>query len=237
MNSKSETGHARNVANFENEISFCAAYGTAYNPSKESLKLESLNALLIRARASLSEVTGAKTRLDLAVNERQTLFNPLKPLSTRIINALQATDTSRQTIDDAKSINKKLQGKRSTTQPPADEEKRVISASQQSYDSLTDNFSKLINLISSEPAYTPNEEELKVETLHTLLKELHTANTNVINAYTVYSNALISRDSTLYADETGLVHTATSVKKYVKSLFGTNSPQYKQLSKLIFKQS
>jgi uncharacterized protein YPO0396 len=155
-------------------------------------------------------------------------------LSTRIINALEATDASKQTIDDAKSINRKIQGGRSSSKPAEDEEKRTISTSQQSYDNLVENFSKLADLVASELSYTPNEEELKVETLNTYVHKLHTANTVVINANTVYSNSMISRNETLYAENTGLVDTALSVKKYVKSVFGASSPQYKQISKLEF---
>jgi len=39
MTSTTETGHAKNVANFESLISICTGYGTAYNASKENLKL------------------------------------------------------------------------------------------------------------------------------------------------------------------------------------------------------
>ena len=234
MSSNSEKGHAKNVANFETEISFCTAYGTAYNPSKESLKLEALNSLLFQSRTSLSEVINAKNLLDLAINERQIAFSTLKPTSTRIMNALGATDASKQTIDDAKSINNKIQGKRVSAKPTEGEEKKTISTSQQSYDSLVDNFSKLIDLIASEPSYTPNETELQVRTLATYVRQLHTANTNVINANTVYSNTMISRDNTMYSNDTGLVDIALNVKKYVKSVFGATSPQYKQVSKLEF---
>lgn len=236
MTSTSETGHAKNVANFETEISFCTAYGTAYNPSKESLKLEALNALLTQSRTSNSEVTDAKNQLDLTINQRQIKFNPLKPTATRIISALEVTDAYRQTIDDAKSINNKIQGRRSTAKPKEGEEVRTISTSQQSYDSLLDNFLKLIDLVASEPSYTPNETELQVASLQAYAQELQTSNTNVINANTAYSNTLISRDNTLYADDTGLVDTALDVKKYVKSVFGVTSPQYKQISKITFRK-
>jgi hypothetical protein len=37
-----ETGHAKNVANFQNLIVFVKAYGTTYNPSKEALKVPQL---------------------------------------------------------------------------------------------------------------------------------------------------------------------------------------------------
>lgn len=39
MTSTSETGHAKNVANFDDLVSFVTGYGTAYNPSKASIKL------------------------------------------------------------------------------------------------------------------------------------------------------------------------------------------------------
>ncbi len=38
-----ETGHAKNVANFEDFISFITGYGAAYNPTKVPIKLLSLN--------------------------------------------------------------------------------------------------------------------------------------------------------------------------------------------------
>lgn len=37
-----ETGHAKNVANFQDLISFCEGYGATYNPSKEALKIPQL---------------------------------------------------------------------------------------------------------------------------------------------------------------------------------------------------
>ncbi len=234
MASTSEKRHAKNVANFATEISFCTAYSTAYNPSKESLKLDALNNLLSKSEDSLNDVTNAKNRYSLAVNERQIAFTKLKPTATRIINALGATDASDQTIADAKTINKKIQGGRSTAKPSQNEEKKTISTSQQSYDSLVENFSKLIDHVNAKPSYAPNETDLSVTSLQTCLSELRNANMKAIYTYTTYSNAMISRDVILYADKTGLVDMALEVKKYVKSVFGATSPQYKQLSGLEF---
>lgn len=234
MSSKSETGHANNAANFETIISFCTAYGESYKPNRESLKLDSLNDLLTKSRNSLNEVTTAKNQYDLIVNERQIAFAKLRTTSTRIVNALDATDASDEAVADAKSINKKIQGKRVSEKPGESEETKTISTSQQSYDSLVVNYSKLIDLISAEPSYAPNEPELITGTLTTYMFELRGANTKVINAYTVYSNAMIARDKVLYAKDTGLVDTAFEVKKYVKSVFGAASPEYKQISGLGF---
>jgi len=46
MASTSETGHAKNVANFEVLISFCSGYGASYSPSKNALKIPQLQTTL-----------------------------------------------------------------------------------------------------------------------------------------------------------------------------------------------
>ncbi len=42
MASTTETGHAKNVATFEDLISFCTGYGATHNPSKAALKRPAL---------------------------------------------------------------------------------------------------------------------------------------------------------------------------------------------------
>ncbi len=250
MASTSETGHAKNVANFEDLISFCTGYGATYNPSKAAIQIASLNTLRTNAQGSITGVNSSKTAFTNATNARQTGFDPLKKLCTKIVNALDATDATDKLVKDAKTINNKIQGKRSgdKTKPPPTPfppmppmptptpEDKSISVSQQSYDSLIENFDKLIQLVSSEPTYTPNETDLQVSTLTTSLGNLKTTNTAVINAYTNYSNSRITRNSILYAATSGLVDIAGDVKKYVKSVFGATSPQFKQVSKLEFKK-
>ena len=237
--SVSEVGHAKNVANFADLISYCTAYGTTYNPSKAALQLTALNTLLTSAQTELANVTTAKNAFDTVTGDRQLTFEPLKPLATKVFNYLSVTDAISEIIADAKTINNKLQGKRTGTtaeNPPTEGENQnnTVSVSRQSYDMLTENFSALIDLVSSVPSYTPNETELTTTSLTAYLRELQTANTNVINAEVAYSNARISRNSVLYSENTGLVDIASDVKKYVKAIFGATSPQYKQISGIKF---
>jgi len=243
MASTSETGHAKNVANFEDLISFCNGYGSTYNPSKAILQIPNLTTLHSNAQVSIAKVNTAKTAFINATNARQAAFEPLKKLCTRIVNALDATDATDKLVKDAKTINNKIQGKRSGEKPKPKTiseneaaEDKSISVSQQSFDSLIENFSKLIELVSSEPTYTPNETELQISSLQTKLGDLKTTNTAVVNSYTNYSNSRITRNSILYGQTTGLVDIALEVKKYVKSVFGATSPQFKQVSKLEFKR-
>jgi hypothetical protein len=246
MASTTETGHAKNVANFESLISICTGYGTAYNPSKEDLKLTALDVIFTSSRSALQTVKTAKTAYDNACNAREIAFVPLKKLCTRVVNALEATDATLQTVNDAKTINHKIQGKSSnsskksattTTDTAATATgTKTISVSQQSFDSLVDNFEKLIVAVTAEKSYSPNEADLQVTTLNATLTRLKTLNTDAINATTPYDNAMIERDNILYQTDTGLIDIALNVKKYVKSVFGATNPQYKQISGLEFRK-
>ena len=233
-----ETGHAKNVANFEDLLSFVTGYGATYNPTKAAIKLANLTTLFTQAKTDVSNVTAKSVAFNNATNARALLFDPLRPLSTRLVNAFSATDATTEMIKDAKTINRKLQGKRAKEVPtptdPAAPVPNTMSASQQSYDQLIEHFTKFIELLKTEPTYTPNETDLKTATLTTQLSALKTANTNVSNAYTAVSNARISRDKTLYKTNTGLYDIAAAVKNYVKSLYGASAPEYKQISKIKF---
>ena len=242
-----ETGHSKNVANFEEVNSVCTGFGAAYNPSKLSIKIPAMTAMLTTGKNVLQVVKVAKTAFDNATNAREIFFAPIQKFCTRLINALKATDASQQLIDDAITVNHKIQGVRAkkiieepasdnTTESSNEAEHKNISVSQQSYDSLIDHFAKLIQVLYSEPLYVPNELDLKVAALNTQLANYRTLNTAVINAHTAYSNAIIARNSFLYQPSTGLVDTALEAKKYVKSVFGATSPQYRQISKIQFRK-
>jgi hypothetical protein len=119
MASTSETGHAKNVANFQDLISFVTGYGATYKPNKNALKLPQLNALYKASQGSLADVVTKNTAYNNKVNERVIAFKDLKSLSTRLINALQTTDATSQKIADAKAFNKKMQGVRAkSVEPP-----------------------------------------------------------------------------------------------------------------------
>jgi hypothetical protein len=245
MASTSETGHAKNVANFGTLISFCGGYGASYNPSKTALQLSGLAAIKTEADKKLQDVKVAKSTFDNVVNARQTAFKQLQPLATRIINALAASGASPLVVVDAKAIIRKLRGVRATSidsssngtpDNPGPTPDKKISTAQTSYDSLVDHFAKLIELLSQQTEYKPNETELTTAKLTDLISDMQTANAGVVNAYTAWSNTRIERNKVLYNPLAGLVQTAQDIKLYVKSVYGATSPQYKQVSKLQFRE-
>lgn len=240
MASNSETGHAKNVANFATLIQYCTGYGSSYNPSKTSIQLANLNTKLSQVNSAITGLNDLIPTHTLAVNSRDITFSPLSKLVTRVFNAVEASDVTKLFVADVKTVVRKLQGRRAkavNTTPPVEggEPPKTHSVSQMSFDSRIVNLQMLIELLASEPGYAPNETELTVASLTTLLNNMKSANQAVIVADVPVKNARINRDNIMYVGDSSLVALAADVKKYVSSIFGPDSPQFKQLSKLKFK--
>ena len=243
MASTYETGCIQNVANLETLISYITAYGSAYNPSKTSLTIPELQKILSEAKVSLINVNLALSAHTNAAAARESAFEPLSKLITRVNNALKATDTTTQVDDSAKTIVRKLQGARASAKLTDEEKKALeaegkevtqISTSQMGFNDRIENFDKFITLLSSIPNYAPNEEDLKIKSLSAYLDSLKAKNADVLPTEVQLSNARIARNDIQDRPLTGLVDIAFDTKVYIKSVFGATSPQYKQISKLAF---
>lgn len=241
MISTSETGHAKNIANFQRLIEFVTDYGTAYNPSKASLKLPELLTLKTESDSALLDVIDKNTVYNNSVNQRVSAFADIKPLATRLVNALQTTEAGAETIKDAKGFNRKIQGKRTAApQTPTDPNEPVpntISSSQLSYDQLIQHFTGLVSVLRYEVSYAPNEVDLKIASLDVVIEDMVEKNAEVARSYTKISSARTVRDQTLYQRQDSLLETALEIKKYIKSVFGTTSPQYEQVKGILIKRA
>ncbi|MCL9807251.1 hypothetical protein NAT51_17095 [Flavobacterium amniphilum] len=239
MKTNSETGHSKNVANFKDLVNLVSSYGADYNPARASLKIPNLNTIATNAQTSLTSVSVKNTQYNNAVNNRFIAFENLKKLSTRLVNALAVTDAPKQMVDDAKGFNRKLQGQRASAVVKQVNENDpapvTISASQQSYDLRIQHFRNLITVLESEESYNPNENELKIETLTAKQSELLERNNDVSIAHAIIRNARNARNKTLYEDSNGLVDIALEIKKYVKSAYGANSIEFKQVNAIKFR--
>ena len=241
--SKSESGHAKNVANFEELITYVESLGALYNPAKEVLKLPSLQAKLSAANASLTSANAALTAYSNVTAHRKTAFSPLNKLLTRVNYSFEIADVSDEIKQNAVSILKKLKGQRISPKLTEEEkkalaekgeEKNQISASHMSFTSRIENLDKFVKLLASTPQYAPNEEDLKTASLKSLYGELKAMNTAAIDSEIELKNARIARNEIMYKDKTGLVDIALEVKKYLISLDGPKGIKYKAISKSKF---
>jgi hypothetical protein len=244
MPSTSEVGNAKNVALFEDLISYVSAYAAPkpYDPSKNSIKLPSLNTKKTDADDVMLKVDQKSPTFINTTDQRKKVFSNISELASKVRNAVIASEAPADFLPNVTQITRKLQGRRAKAKKPVDpttppEEVPVtISVSQKSFDSQIALMGTLIELLSAQTGYNPNEPELKIAGLKALLLDMKNTNTAVINAYTDVTNARIARDKVLYDPETGMLRLVKDVKAYVKSVFGGKSIQFKQLSALIFKK-
>lgn len=110
MSSTAETGHAKNVALFEEMLGYCIGYNKAYQPSKESLQIGKMQQLLEDAQASLRMVTEQLTAYRNAKNARIEAFKDIKTRISRVVNGLAAIDVDDKTLEDARAILRKIRG-------------------------------------------------------------------------------------------------------------------------------
>jgi hypothetical protein len=234
-----ETGHARNVQHFQEMIAFVDSWGAAYAPSNSAISLVNLTAKLTDAGTAMTDVTSNLAAYKAAVNVRESKFDGLRKLTTRVLNYYKSTGTAANNIADVTSVKRKIDGQRAKAvvddpSTPENEAENSISASQQSYTQLVEHFGALIELLTGDSLYNPAETDLKVTALTTLKTEMANASLDVFTAYTPLSNKRGSRDDVFYASGTGLVDLAQLVKNYTKAAFGIDSTQYGQVKGLTF---
>lgn len=238
-NTNNETGHANNVANLQTIVSKCVGLGDNYKPSNPNLLISFLQEYISNASNALKNVQVKKTAFDNAVNDRNVLYAKVRPLSTRVINALKSLGLRVETIKNATTVNRKIQGQRAKPVPSlakslgaavADENQTIpktISVSQQGIDQVISNFSQLIEVARAEPTYAPNEADLTIASLDAFYNELNAKNQIVNNTETDLNNARIARNKLMYSNNVNIVTLTQGVKNYLKSAFGPNSPEYK----------
>lgn len=174
MSSKSEVGHAKNVANLQKLIQQISVY-SLYNPPVPELTIDSLQNLYTTANAKLTEVEEKRNANKNAIALRQDAFKNLKTNCTRITNRLEILGLSQGTLNQAKSLNRTIQGAKKKPAAAPEEGKeapKTISTSRQSYTQQAESFGILVQLLETIPSFTPDEEELKLANLNTYKQSL-----------------------------------------------------------------
>ncbi len=244
MSKNNDGGHDKNVVNFESMTTIITGYGAVYNPSNKKIQLSSLAEKAVAARTTIGQVNDFSAKNSDAIALRDRAFEPLKKLSTRILNAVKASDVPQQVIDNAITQNRRMQGQRASARLSEEEKQKLaasgtvvnqVSSAQLSYDNQIDTFDKQLKVLATIPSYTPNETELQLPTLTALYNDLLQKNRDVVAKTAELSTARLNRNKTLYDPETGIVALALDSKNYVKSLFGAGSPEYRQISGVKFR--
>ncbi len=237
MSSTSEQGHKKNVDNLQDMINVCITFGASYQPSRADIQILALQGIHTLARTELDNVLAHNTTIENIINHRREKFGMIPNLATRLINALDASGANDAIVRDAKTHLNKIRGKRANTPAATNPDGTpvvTISVSQRSFDKMIEHFKALVALAISDTNYSPNEVDLQASSLNAVIADLEASNSEQSAASAQLSAALIARNAVLYTPNTGLCDIASEVKKYVKSVFGAQSPQYKLVSKIQF---
>lgn len=238
--SKTETGYAVNVSNFEKSRLFCKKLGLKYDPPTGSrILLTDLDGKETSIKAANLLYHEKTSPLMLAVNERMDLMNPIDKLFTKVRNVTMVCDVPQSVKDDVSKYVREIHGTRAKVKVvleqadppvPTDDTMTNISASQQGFDNKLDNVEKCYLLLKAEPNYLPNETELTIAELTLVINALKAANTSVSELYAEATIARLGRNKEMYGAGGGYELIA-KVKNYFKAVFGGNSTFYHEICK------
>jgi hypothetical protein len=242
------------MGHFQLLIDVCQNFGDAYNPQNPILLTTAMETKHATVQTSIDLVDTLIPPYLTALSVRQEKFAPLAGLSARVLATATVLGLPSAILTRAKEMVHKVRGERARKLTDSSKKKTAegnegiegkevkkvkeakhISVSQTSFNERIEHFNQLIDLVSSQPAYTPAETELTVASLKTLLNEMRTSNNAAMAASVPLAAARQERDILLFAPGTGMIDTALLAKEYVKAVFGTNSPQYKAVRHITFK--
>ena len=236
MASTSETGHNKNVANFNSAYQILQEMGALYNPSNPELKLAILDPIKTELSGVIDVLNTKKPVYKNAVADREVEMAPMGKISTRTLNFARSVAISETDKENLQSQAKKIRGDvKAKTVNPETAELETISTSQMSYDSRIANFDTYLSQLESHPEYVPNETALQLATLRSYHQRLKTLSTQVNAAGNALITARKNRNEILYHNPKNIIQIIKDVKSYLKSLGTDAEPYYKALVKLKFK--
>jgi hypothetical protein len=245
MKKQFDSGHETNVARFAELVKRCIAFGSKFKPAKAIIKIENLKIVLASAMQAMSALKIAHTAMTNTITERTRTFRALDKLVTRLGSGAASSDILPETIEKINKQVAKYHSKRigSIDEPEPDtaaettQEAEITrnSVAQGSMNRKINNFVKLITMFEAEENYQPNEMDLTVQSLETMLNEVITRNDLAQDAKINFNAALEARDKILYDAELGLITCVKVTKKYARFAFGPTSKEFKRLSSLAFK--
>lgn len=232
--------HVKNVQAFGKLTGICTGYGGQYNPGKQNLQVNAMTTLMNRAQQAMEAVNEAQGLYDIATNSRVRGFYGVRKLSSSVIALLKVSGADELTIKDAVAYNRKIWGSRKANRKAnaeilADQaKKRTSFIYGQDYASIANYFALMVETISNEPLYQPNEPEMTVEGLQRRAQELLQLNNTVTEAEIRLKAAKRERDELYYHVDGNLFETALAAKLYVRGVFGYQSPQHLEVRALRF---
>jgi hypothetical protein len=235
MGSRRETGHAINIANFERIIGMCAAFEGQYQPTNPDIFIANMRTMLTGVTHLHEVYLDGKSKTVLPIGERQELFVKMCKTVLRAQFLFESTGASEEAIRDVKGWvqritgsnvrrkNRKGHGRNNpSTSSVSGDERMLISNSHLGFDQRTATFEMLIAFLKLDENYKPNEPELQIASLDTMLNDMNKAMRKADEKLIEADFLRIDRDKAMYG-KGGMIDVSLACKKYVRAVFGARS--------------
>jgi hypothetical protein len=237
-----ETGHNKNVANFETTTIILTGLGAQYAPPQDFISRVPMQTFLAQCKTALADVDTGQADKTIKVDAVQAAFKDLDKYVRNIKNnAAIVLNDAAFTANIQSIVNKfappgRKTGLEDNPNTPEDESRTPQSQSQQSRDNQIAYLADINALLISRTDYTTTETEYTTETIDTKIASLTAANNAAKTAIAALGNKQDARDAILYEDETGIIPRINLIKTYLALKFGKDSAPYQQINALEFRK-
>ncbi len=218
---------ARNVSNGEQVTEILLTF-TGYE-TREAIMPTALAAKNVLGNTFLDTVTETKQNQKADINQRQGVYVNIPKLARRVRSMAIALGLSKKVIIDITHYVDLTTGKR-IIKRKEDDPRKKISASHTTMSQKVQYMKAIIEILKTEPLYTPVKADLTIVALENTVDAMKTTSTDTYGSTAGYHTSLVHRNEFFNAEYTGYVDTYVAVKNAVKAIYGGRSPQYKQIS-------
>jgi hypothetical protein len=236
-----DSGHLGNLTGFDHLITAVKGYPPKYNPSRSEFTPAALDAKYAVSKIQNANYNLAESSNTHILDQRVVTYKTLNRLITNSFNSLKSSGLTPMVIEEVAQIVRKLKGQRAGKKPllspkaEGEPEPKQNSVSQLTFDERLNNFDKYIRRLEQIPQYDPNEEEITISALRAFYTILDESNKAAKSSKNMLDNVRIARGVEFYDKTNGLVTIGKETKLYIRSVFGANSPEFRQVSGITFK--
>lgn len=240
MSEFQENEHAKNIAAFHELVCVCKDLEKVYRPESKSLEPAALHQQLSACRQALEEAKECKMKLAKSLRLRDVSFRPIAQLTHNVLKELSEANASPQTIKKAlgqvkeiqesssRKAHKKVNSNKPISTPKSESYSQTVNHSK-----VIDQFDQLIQTVTIEPNYLPNNLDLKIIMLKLVLQELQSKHNAVVFAELSLNNAR-QHCAQLMDGHNGLIQTANDVIDYIAEITRSSGPIYRKVNALRF---
>ena len=238
-----ESGHNKNVANFETTVIAITARGAEYAPPQELITLPELQTHLTGIKAAVADVDAKQAAKTNAVDEVQAEFKDLYKYAVNIKRTAEVTLNDAALTADLQTIVNKFNPKGRKTgvpddplTPDIDESRTAHSMSQTSRDNLIAYLADMSALLKTREPYNPPDAQYQTTGIDEKIAALTAKNNADKAAGAALGNSLDARDALLYNNPDCTINRVKLIKTYIAVKFGKDSAIYQQINALEFKR-